>query len=55
MRLNQYLVEYPAYYMSAVTDWGCAWCLHTLVREGQARKEIPNPLPDPIPRSAVCG
>ena len=45
----------PVYYMSIVTDWGCTCCLHTVVGEGQARKELLNPLPGPKSRNAVCG
>ena len=35
------------YYMSIVTGWGCACCLHTVVGEGRYRKELLNPLPGP--------
>ena len=45
----------PVYYMSIVTGWGCAVCLHTVVGEGRARKEFFNPLPGPKSRSALCG
>ena len=41
--------------MSIVTGWGCAYCLHTVVGEGRARKEFLNPLLGPKSRSAVCG
>ena len=44
----------PVYYMSIVTDWGCACCLHTVVGEGQYRKELFNPLPGPKSKPAVC-
>ena len=44
----------PVYYMSIVTDWGCACYLHTVVGEGQYRKELFNPLPGPKSRPAVC-
>ena len=37
----------PVYYKSIVTGWGCACCLHTIVGEGRARKEILNSLPGP--------
>ena len=43
----------PVYYMSIVTGWGCACCLHTVVGEGRAHKELLNPLPGPKSRSAV--
>ena len=43
----------PVYYMSIVTGWGCAVCLHTVVGEGRACKEFLNPLPGPMSRSAV--
>ena len=33
----------PVYYMSIVTSLGCACCLHAVVGEGQACKEL-NPL-----------
>ena len=48
-----YLVDYPLYYMSTVTGWGYAWCLHTVLGEGRAHKEILNPLPVPKFRSAM--
>ena len=35
----------PVYYMSIVTGWGCACCLHTVVGEGRYHKEFLNPLP----------
>ena len=41
--------------MSIVTGWGCACCLHTVVREGRPHKEFLNPLPGPKSSSAVCG
>ena len=40
--------------MSTVTGWGCAWCLHRVVGEGRAHKELLNPLPGPKSRFAVC-
>ena len=45
----------PVYYMSIVTGWGCACCLHTVVGEGRACKKFLNLLPGPKSRSAVCG
>ena len=45
----------PVYYMSIVTGWGRAYCLHTVVGEGRAHKEFLNPLPGLKSRSAVCG
>ena len=41
--------------MSTVIGWGCAWCLHAVVGEDWARKEILNPIPGRMSRSAVCG
>ena len=40
--------------MSAVTGWGCAWCSHTVVREGRARRELLNRLPGPKSSAVVC-